>query len=259
MGLALAALPSLAGAHEFWIEPLDYTVAAGEPILGHLVNGQEFAGTDLPFVPMRIARFDMAWDGRVVGLDNRVGNRPALDTPPLGEGLHVVAHVTNPQRVTYSEEGKWERFAEHKAFEGWQARTEATGLPFREVYARYAKALVAVGDGAGQDVEMGLETEIVALANPYTDDLSDGLPVRVLYQGAPRPGAQVELFEKAPDGTVAITLHIADTDGVATLPVRPGHAYLADSVVLREPVEEHPEGVIWETLWAALTFAVPDA
>ena len=117
---------------------------------------------------------------------------------------------------------------------------------------------IAVGDGAGADREAGLETEIVALANPYTDDLSDGLPVRVLYQGAPRADAQVELFAKSPEGEVEITLLRTDAEGVALLPVTPGQVYLADAVVVRplEPVAE--DDPVWESLWASLTFKVPE-
>ena len=128
----------------------------------------------------------------------------------------------------------------------------------RERYSRYGKALIAVGDGAGADREAGLETEIVALANPYTDDLSDGLPVRVLYQGAPRADAQVELFAKSPEGEVEITLLRTDAEGVALLPVTPGQVYLADAVVVRplEPVAE--DDPVWESLWASLTFKVPE-
>jgi len=65
-------------------------------------------------------------------------------------------------------------------------------------------------------------TEIVALANPYTDDLSAGLPVQVFYDNAVRADAQVELFAKSADGSVEITTYRTDANGIATLPVQPG-------------------------------------
>ena len=67
-------------------------------------------------------------------------------------------------------------------------------------------------------------TEIVAEANPYTDDLTAGLPVRVLYQGTPRADAQGEIFDKSPGGDVEITLTRTDADGRALIPVTPGHS-----------------------------------
>ena len=126
-----------------------------------------------------------------------------------------------------------------------------------ERYSRHAKSLMAVDGGDGSDRARGLLTEIVAGANPYTEDMSGGMPVQVLYEGAPRQDVQVELFDRAPDGSVTVTLHRTDAEGRVTLPVVPGHAYLVDSVVLRalEPATE--AGEVWESLWASLTFAVP--
>jgi len=137
---------------------------------------------------------------------------------------------------------------------------KSRGLPdtgFKEAYSRYGKSLIAVGDGAGADQNVGLLTEIVALANPYTDDLTDGLPVQVLYEGKPRANVQVELFDRAPDGEVAVTLHRTDNTGVAVIPVAPGHEYLVDSVVMRAVGPADDKGHVWESLWASLTFKVP--
>jgi hypothetical protein len=56
-----------------------------------------------------------------------------------------------------------------------------------------------------------------------------------------------------------ITLHRTDADGIASLPVK-GFSYLVDAVVLREPTAElaAEAEIAWETLWAALTFGVPE-
>jgi len=68
------------------------------------------------------------------------------------------------------------------------------------------------------------------------------------------------VFEKAPDGAVAVSTITTDGDGRALIAVRPGHRYMLDSVVLREPSAEVAEatGAVWESLWANLTFAVPE-
>lgn len=258
----LAAAPAV--AHEFWIEPLAYQVEPDGTLEGRLVNGQEFEGVNIPYLPQRFRSFvQFGAEGASRPVEGRVGDSPALRVAPVGEGLQVVAYVSGTAKVDYDEWAAFQRFAEHKDFEDIAARHEARGLPrdgFSEAYTRFAKTLVAVGDGAGADFRAGLETEIVALANPYTEDLAGGLPVQVWYREAPRPGAQVELFEKAADGSVAISYHETDARGVARLPVQAGHAYLVDAVVLREPGPPLLEvmDVAWETLWASLTFAVPE-
>jgi Domain of unknown function (DUF4198) len=258
----LLILAGPAAAHEYWIEPTDYAVAQDSIVAAALFNGQNFAGTEFPFLPKAFARFDLALGDRIQPVAGRLGDRPALQMAPLGDGLHVAIFETPGDKVEYTDFAKFTGFVEHKGFPGALQAHAARGLPetgFSEFYSRHSKALIAVGSGSGADRAFGLETEIVALANPYTDALGGLMPVRVLYQGAPRADAQIELFAKAPDGTVLVTLHRTDADGVAQLPVVAGHSYLVDAVVLREPAPAlaAERGVVWETLWAALTFAVP--
>ena len=229
--------------------------------------GEAFVGSGYSFLPTRSARLDVVTGAGSAPLPARAGDSPAVTVGGLPEGLVAIVHETTESDLTWTDKPDrtgWERFvtfAEHKDAAEAVAAHEAAGLPregVTEGYVRYAKALLGVGEAAGADRATGLRTEIVALANPYTDDLSGGLPVRVLLDGAPRAGAQVELFAQAPDGTVTVTTHPADGEGVAVLPVAAGHVYLADSVAFEEgPGFGGSEGPMWRTLWAALTFAVP--
>lgn len=258
--LSALILGAPAWAHEFWVSPEAYTIAPQDQLVAALRVGENFEGGASPFLPSRHIRFDILHQGSVRPVTGRIGDRPALANDAPGEGLVTVVHQTTNNTLTYTEMAKFEKFARHKDF-AWAIEQHATrGLPqagFKEVYSRYAKSLIAVGAGDGADQEVGLLTEIVALANPYTDDISAGLPVKVLYQGAPRADAQVELFERAPGGGVAVTLHRTDADGVAVIPVKTGHEYLVDAVVLRPVESQDPSAPVWESLWAALTFMAP--
>jgi uncharacterized GH25 family protein len=187
-----------------------------------------------------------------------MGDIPALATDaPATPGLLVILHETRPAKLTYADRATFDSFVAHKDLGAAAADHARRGLPeagFDESYRRFAKALVAVGDGRGSDAPTGMETEFVALGNPF--DLAGAtMQLQLLYQGQPRPDAQVELFDKAPDGTVSTTLHRTDTQGRVALPVAAGHSYLADAVVLRAT----PPGsdAAYESLWAALTFAIP--
>lgn len=265
VGLCLGATlgAGSAVAHEFWISPDTYAVPSAGSITAAFRVGENLKGSSYSYIDKRSARLGFVTPEGPAEVPARMGDRPALNAvpAPVEDGLVVIVHETIDMTLTYSEWQKFINFVEHKDFEGALERHAERGIPqegFKETYRRFAKSLVAVGSGAGADAPTGMETEIVALANPYTDDLSDGIAVQVLYQGAPRADAQVELFEKQGD-VVEVTLHRTDAEGIARLPVKPGYEYLVDAVVLRDTGVDNPEeGAVWHSLWASLTFAVPD-
>lgn len=257
--LLLGLLPFPALAHEFWIEPTEYQVSQSAPVTANIRVGERFKGAAQPYRERTNARFDIVLGAAVVPPESTLGDRPALSRKLPREGLAIIVNETRDSRLTYREWQKFVNFVEHKAFDGALADHAARGLPqtnFVETYRRYAKSLVAVGSGAGADRAVGLDTEIVALANPYTDDMSGGLPVQVLLYGAPRANAQVEVFFR-PNGSeqeADVALFTTDAQGRVTIPMTPGTEYMLDAVVL-EPREGD---VAWHSMWANLTFATPD-
>jgi uncharacterized GH25 family protein len=262
IALILTLLCGPAFAHEVGIEPQNYQVEKGGQITASLKNGQMFEGGELGWFSGQIARFDVIERGKAHPVQGRAGDIPAVQGLKTRAGLVTLVHRSKPRTVTYETWDKFQAFIEDKDLGDVRAAHQARGLtdtPLREVYTRFAKSLVAVGHGKGADAETGLETEIIALANPYRAQLRE-MPVRVLYQGAPRAHVQIALFARAPDGTVTLSHHRTDDAGRAALPVQPGHAYLVDAVVLREPSAALAAryNAQWETLWASLTFAVPE-
>ncbi len=261
--LVFALLSGPASAHEFWLEPLAYQVPADGRLEAEIVNGQFFDGVKLAYIPRRIANYVVFAAEAAKPVEMRIGDTPGLQQDPLAEGLNIVAYQSTVSTVDYADWDKFERFVEHKGFGDVLTRHQARGLPeinFAEAYTRFSKTLIGVGNAAGADRRTGLETEIVALTNPYTDDLSGGMRVQVFYRNDARADTQVEIFEKAADGTVVITTTRTDPNGIATIPVKAGHTYMLDAVVLREPTVEltAATGGVWETLWANLTFGVPE-
>ncbi|MFC6584097.1 DUF4198 domain-containing protein [Sulfitobacter aestuariivivens] len=117
-----------------------------------------------------------------------------------------------------------------------------------------------MGDGAGSDAHYKMATEFVALTNPYDAGFDGTMHIALYDQDARRPDAQVEVFDRAPGGAVTVTLHRTDAAGEARIPVSPGHEYLFDAVILRPSPEagNYDNAPVWDTLWAALTFRVPE-
>lgn len=250
-------------AHEFWIEPDLYQVAAGDTIVANLRNGEEFDGYGQPYVESTTNRFDMLLDGVATPIEARVGDNPAINLATEESGLAILVHEKKATTLRYARWEKFQKFADHKAFDNIKQRHQSRGLPetdFKEAYSRYSKSLLAIGNGVGGDQQVNLEVELVALSNPYTDDVANGLNVAAFYQGKPVPDVQIELFEKDQAGKVTITLLKTDNKGQVLLSVKPQRSYLADMVILREPSPEVAKqlGVVWETLWASLTFSIPE-
>lgn len=262
MFLALTVLFAAARAalaHEFWIEARNYQAAPGGKIEAGLYNGQNFRGVEMAWFTGRIAHAGWMMGARGGGFDSRAGDRPALHMAAPGNGLLRLIYQSTPTRLTYTDWAKFTDFAETKGNAWAIARHAERGLPqtgFSESYSRYCKALVAVGDGAGADAFTGMQAELTALTNPYTDPPQAGLQVEMRYHGQPVPGARIEVFEKpVVEGGAVETFHVtADLSGRATIPLKPGHRYLLDSVVLRESDDG---AAVWESHWASLSFEVP--
>lgn len=250
-------------AHEMWIEPLEYQVSPSGQLQAKIVNGEDFSGTSLPYLPNRFSHFIVYANGRSVQVAGRPGDVPALNMQSRDAGLHIVAYQSTVSTLTYQTWAKFQKFVDHKDFGDIRTQHDARGLPeegFKEAYTRYSKSLIGVGPAAGADLRIGLETEIVALTNPYVDDLSNGMRVQVFYGQIPRANVQVEVFEKAsPEAEARVFTLRTDADGIATIPVKPAMTYQLDSVVLREPSATlaAERSAAWETLWANLTFRTP--
>ena len=247
-------------AHEFWIDPVDFMVAGDQAVVANLRVGEAYRGAPMPYLPQGFARFEVMAQGMVHPVEGRLGDIPALAMGGLAEGLAIILHETAGQSLTWSEWARFVAFADHKDLGDVAMMQAARGLDqeeVAEVYIRYAKSLVAMGDGAGADARFGLRTEFVALANPYVDDLSSGFGVQLWLGDAPRANVQVEMFAKAPDGAVEVTLHCTDGQGIVRLPVAPGHRYMIDAVVLEPMTPQAAGDAEWRTLWANMTFGVP--
>ncbi len=261
---AMFASASPLVAHEFWIEPAEFQVEKDAPFVADLRNGQLFDGTGLSFFEKNNTRFDVTMGDSTTPIAGRMGDRPAIQLlAPQQDGLMILTHEAAPATITYREWAKFEKFIKHKDFKGAQTTHTERGWPdanFKETYTRHSKSLVAVGNGAGVDRAFGLKTEFVALDNPYEDGFDGVLDVSLLYQGIPRADAQIEVYTRDAAGRVAVSITRTNQQGLAKIPVEKGMEYLLDAVVLR-PVEEATtakEDPIWETLWASLTFAVPE-
>lgn len=260
--LYLVYLPNLLFAHELWLDTKNFQPKIGDTVEIELRNGENFKGINLSYLESRIESFFWVLGDTSAPVKSRLGDVPAMTTPALQDGLMVVIYESKDSTLSYKDWDKFEKFINHKSLGPIERLHEDRGLPktnFKESYRRYSKALLGIGAGQGKDRAFGLETEFILLKNPYTGDISTGIPVLLLYQNKPRINAQIEVFQRDLSGKVTVHYQQTDKNGRAVINVLPAHDYLLDAVILRKPNSktERTSGAVWESLWAATTFSVP--
>jgi len=250
---------SPASAHEFWIEPHDFSIDAGTEIRADIRIGQDFKGDTFPYVPSRFTAFkshDRLGETDVGGV---TGDLPALTLMPRSEGLNIFTYVSAGDRIRFRD---WEKFAFYLEYEGLEAipaRHDARGLPrddISELYTRCAKTLVAVGDAsADSDRATGMRLELVAGENPANLDPGASMSFTLLWEGAPLPDTQVALFQRGEDGAeTARTVTRTNSDGIARFTLPASGTYLAASVhMIEAPADRDAD---WQSYWASLSFSI---
>lgn len=257
IGLLLAISPVT--AHEFWIEPHDFSVAPEAEIKAELRVGQDFKGDAFPYIPARFSAFESHDRIGESHVDGTPGDLPALQLRPRTEGLMIVTYVSAGERIRFRE---WEKFAKYLDYEGLTAipdRHDARGLPrddIRELYTRCAKTLVSVGDASGdQDRATGMRLELVAGQNPASTKPGTEISFTLLWEGEPLPDTQVALFSKGatPDSGTR-TLSRTASNGMARFTIPATGSYMAASVhMIEAPADRDAD---WQSYWASLTFGV---
>jgi len=244
-----------AAAHEFWVAPKKYNPKPGEPIVATLRVGQMMRGTELPYLSKKIRSFTVTNRKGTENVEGLEGDIPALSYTPSETGLHRINYISTGTEVAFD---TWEKFEKYLAYEGLgeiAGEHRARGLPesgFKEVYTRYAKALVQVGPVGEQDRDaaQGLALELIAMDNPYTPGLKT-MTVTLLRLGKPVADRQIAVFRY--DGQVSRTLVTTDSLGKAAIPVKGGGSFLLNAVDI-QPVEEKDE--VWSSHWASLSFGL---
>lgn len=249
--LAATVTAPVARAHEFWIEPVDQTVAVGDPIVARIRVGENFKGDNLPWQPDRVFEAGISDTDGDRPIDGMVGDLPAIRATAGNPGLNLLHYYSRPSTLTHTQSGTFEAYLRETGQDDLLEVHEERGLPatgFVEAYSRCAKALVQVGDGEGRDRLTGMPLELLAEANPYTD--AGDLPVRLYWLGEPISDVQVTVFRKG--GNIAVTRLHTDRDGRVVFSLSPGDIYLVSAVKMIPRDDE--TSISWHSYWASLTF-----
>lgn len=259
LGILTTALG--AQAHEYWIQPLKYRLTSTENLEADLRVGIDFAGSKQAYLPNNFNTFAVTNANGTSPIEGRIGDMPAANFTPGVEGLQILNLFSGSQRLTWDTFQEFEDFVKMHGMDWVLARHAERGLPdegFREAYTRFVKSLVAVGEGAGQDQFTGMFFELVAGQNPYTDDMSNGMPITVMFKGAPLADKQVDLFYRDTSGELTRLSVQSNAAGRAVVPYLGDGEYMVNVVHMVEPSAEDTERtkVVWHSLWGSLTYAI---
>jgi hypothetical protein len=252
-------------SHDLWVVPGKYHLAVGEPTRVFINSGDTFpeslnlvgqhritevklrrAGADLPLAEFRV-------DGQSLTFELR----------PPEAGSYVIAVGTHPRTVRLKAED-FEAFLEEERLTAVSKEREELGESGQAVverYAKWAKAVVDVGDGDGGGAAaswtapVGHPIEIVPLGHPNRLAPGEELRIRVLYEGSPLAGAPIE-GARAGGGSDSAESISAVTDDEGEALVRlpsAGRWYLRAIHFVR--LRDDPE-LQWESFWSTLSFEI---
>ncbi len=246
--------------HEFWIEPKDYLIKTGEPLIANLRIGENFKGDDLVFNENEIDTFKIISGNKIKKVTGRLGDRPALNVIMSHSGLAIIIHQSKPTYITYYEFEKFRTFSIKKGFPNIPEIHVKRGLPkkeFLESYTRLAKSLILVGKNLGSDKRIGLTLEFVMSTPPFPK-IKKPIKFKLYYKNQLYPNARVEVFTKNIHGLVKNNNYVTDLKGRVQIKYIPNTTSLISAVVIRSTnPDTNPKGAVWQSLWASTTFHTP--
>ena len=246
-------------AHDFWVQPRDFVADPGVavPMLIEVGHGQFRQRWSAPIE--RITTF--AAVGPAGTKDIRSALRPAgaasdADVSFSAPGSYIVVLETSRSESILPSI----RFNDYIKAEGivpalaTRAAAKTTDAPGREFYSRRAKALVRIGAGTTPQPQImrpaGLTLEIVPGVDPTAPGFDLTLPVTILYEGRPLPGAFVKLTNLDFDGRPVAT-HLTDAKGQAVFAI-PFKGLWQMNVVWTKPIKDPRAD--FDTVFSSLTF-----
>ena len=206
-------------------------------------------------------KVDLFVQGQRQKVAGRMGDLPAFTFQPEVPGLHILRYQSIQNLVTYDSYESYLRFLKEAEREDLAAAHDARGLSrdgITEVFIRFAKGLIAVGDGAGADLFTGMPFELVAQENPYQRN-GNAVTFALLLGGKPVAGAALHLFIRKPDGSIDETNRLrSDARGLVEVPVQQPGFYMLNAIQILPATAEMEalQAASWQSLWASSTFEI---
>ena len=251
-------LLTLAGAHEFWLQPSRFLFTVGEKLLVSFLVGENFMGEPWDLRKHRIEKLELHQLTKSRDLADSVkeGAKDNLQITLREEGTHMLlmqsnnafAEMEGEKFNAYLKEDGLDEVLDHRQ------RTNTLSTSAKESYARYSKLLIQVGDKKDDTYKKvaGFPVEIIPEKNPYALKIGDVIRFKILFQGKPSFGTKVRVWNRFDNRTTVQNIY-TEKDG--TMETRlSGKGPWMVSVVKMIPSKQ--VGSDWQSYWGSLVFGV---
>jgi uncharacterized GH25 family protein len=253
----LGSWASSAAAHDTWLLPARFDLPAGGRIVLDLTSGMGFPAPGSSIQPDRLAATGLRIAGRKLPLDAGNPDQTALrlSVRTSGTGVAALWIVTRPRTLSLTSTEVQEYLREIGAAEEVESRWRRQQR-WRETYVKLAKTYVRVGQPTADQSwqkPVGLQLEIVPLADPTRLRVGSDFSVQVLRDAKPLPRFSVSALASATNEPIMRSM---DGDGRAVFTLdRPGPWLLRGTLI--EPASS-PDAD-WQSLFTTLTVRVQPA
>ncbi|MBL7857671.1 MAG: DUF4198 domain-containing protein [Cyclobacteriaceae bacterium] len=245
-------------AHEFWIQSQRYFFAVGEKATLSFVVGEGFVGEPWKSTAARLVRLE---HHQVSGISDlrafaKEGERNQVELELKSEGTHLVVMQSNNSFIELDAEKFNNYLKEDGLDEAYQQREKTNSLnkPGRELYSRYSKLLLQVGNKRDDTAlkSAGLPLEIVPEKNPYDYKPGELVKFKILFQGKPLFGAKVMVWNRKNNQTMAQPVYTMQ-DGTIEARISNTGSWMISTVKM---IPSKSGEADWESYWGSFVFGV---
>lgn len=256
----LLGTAAVAAAHDMFIKPERFRVAAQAEVFVRLLNGT-FSKSENSIDRARLLDVSVVSPSGRARIDtaawSATGDTSTFRFRTQGAGTYVLGVSTRPNIIALAAKD----FNEYLRSDGIpdvlaaRRRDNELAKPARERYHKHVKALLLAGGtpGAGFDTELGYPAELVPVENPYGLKVGQSLRVRTLVDGKPAANQFVLYGGRTTSGArIEQRSTRSDASGVARIPLRRAGIWYVKFINMM-PLQGDP-AADYESKWATLTF-----
>ncbi len=256
--VSIARLP----AHEFWIQPENFSVPIGAKVNFSFLRGEYFTGELLAVNTERVAGiWHHSADGTIDELKRVPSARYRAESLSFTfnkAGTHMIAEDSTASAVTLPPE-KFLSYLNEEGLESIAAARKSANKenePGREQFLRCVKTLILVG-GKSDDTyakRTGQRLEIVPQSDPLKAKAGERLAFRIYFDGKPLTGGLVRAWHCHGADLLDLKQRTI-SDGSVGFDLPHAGPWMI-SLVHMIPLTDEP-GYDWKSYWGNLTFELP--